>query len=179
MNMKFLFLYPLFFITCLYGDLSTHFKKFASDPTKNNQIKQIDYVYLINLDQRPEKRKKVLSKLEPYGISPFHFPAIYGWDLSIDALNDIGLKFRPGMLKNKWVWQYCTQNDGPQEEFLRDGLYGNTYYCRMTPGAIGCTLSHLSVLQNAYDAGYETIWILEDEIILKKEPHTVSNLIEK
>ena len=49
----------------------------------------------------------------------------------------------------------------------------------MTPGAIGCSLSHLSLLQDAYDSGYQTIWIMEDDIVVKKDPQEISSLIKK
>jgi acetolactate synthase-1/2/3 large subunit len=31
-------------------------------------------------------------------------------------------------------------------------------------GAIGIALSHLSILQDAYDSGYETVWVMEDDV---------------
>jgi GR25 family glycosyltransferase involved in LPS biosynthesis len=49
----------------------------------------------------------------------------------------------------------------------------------MKPGAIGCYLSHLCVLQDAYDSGYKTIWVLEDDIVVEKDPHLLSSYIEK
>jgi len=49
----------------------------------------------------------------------------------------------------------------------------------MSRGAIGIILSHLSVLQDAYDAGYETIWVMEDDIELLGNPHSVSDLISE
>lgn len=178
--MKLFLLASLFFVSSIFGDLTSYFKKIEHDHAKEKPIEQIDYIYLINLDQRPEKLEKMLAKLLPYGIEPFRFPAIYGWDLSIAAINDIGLKYKKGMLKDHWVWQYTKQNDGdPELEFLREELYGNTFYSfNMNPGAMGCTLSHLSVLQNAYDAGYQTIWILEDDVIVNQDPQILNELIK-
>jgi len=49
----------------------------------------------------------------------------------------------------------------------------------MTHGAVGTALSHLSILQNAYDAYAESIWILEDDITVKANPHVLSDYIEK
>lgn len=39
------------------------------------------------------------------------------------------------------------------------GKYG--YHCK--PGVVGCLLSHLSVIKDARERGFQTIWILEDD----------------
>ena len=44
---------------------------------------------------------------------------------------------------------------------------------------IGCALSHISVLKDAYNSGYETIWVLEDDIEVVKDPHLIPKLIDK
>jgi GR25 family glycosyltransferase involved in LPS biosynthesis len=63
---------------------------------------------------------------------------------------------------------------------LSASCFGFTYYSLWTSrGAVGCTLSHLSVLQDAYDAGYQTIWIMEDDISVRGNPHLLSDWIEE
>ena len=160
-----------------FAGFTDHFKKDIGPKTTSNQIKNIDYVYLINLDQRPDKLKNSLSQLSPYNIIPHRFSAVYGWDLSAEALRDLGVKFLPTMLSNRWI------NDGNNDlkrDFLTENFYGKTvFFPGITLGALGCTLSHLSILQNAYDANYETIWVMEDDITVKKDPHLLSTLIEK
>ncbi|HEX2579482.1 MAG TPA: glycosyltransferase family 25 protein, partial [Rhabdochlamydiaceae bacterium] len=42
-------------------------------------------------------------------------------------------------------------------------LRGN-YDRPLTKGMIGCLLSHISLLKEAYDRGYNVIWVLEDDI---------------
>ena len=55
---------------------------------------------------------------------------------------------------------------------------GVAYYSHsLSRGAIGCILSHLSILQDAYDSGYETVWIMEDDIRVISDPHEFSLLI--
>jgi len=49
----------------------------------------------------------------------------------------------------------------------------------MPLGAIGCSLSHISVLQDAYDSGYQTIWVMEDDVEVLDDPHIVSALISE
>lgn len=61
-------------------------------------------------------------------------------------------------------------------EFMKH--YGKTYFCHcVTRGQIGCSLSHISVLKDAWDAGYETIWVLEDDIEVLQDPNSISTLI--
>lgn len=179
--MRMIFTAALLFLSPIFGDLEEYLKKIEHDPLKEKPLEQIDYVYLINLDQRPEKFQKTLSKFVPYGIKPSRFPGIYGWDLSLEAINNIGLKFKEGMFQDRWVWRYDDQNEWePELDFLRPDLLGKTVYSfNMNLGAIGCTLSHLSVLQNAYDAGFKTIWILEDDVTITQDPHKLSTLIVK
>jgi GR25 family glycosyltransferase involved in LPS biosynthesis len=49
----------------------------------------------------------------------------------------------------------------------------------MPRGSIGIVLSHLSILQDAYDSHYETIWVMEDDIEIIQNPHLLSDLIER
>ncbi len=47
----------------------------------------------------------------------------------------------------------------------------------MNQGRIGCLLSHISVLQDAYISGYNTIWVMEDDVDVKNNPSALSDLI--
>jgi GR25 family glycosyltransferase involved in LPS biosynthesis len=38
------------------------------------------------------------------------------------------------------------------------------YYVRLEGGPIGCLLSHLSIYKDAWERGYQTIWVAEDDI---------------
>jgi GR25 family glycosyltransferase involved in LPS biosynthesis len=49
----------------------------------------------------------------------------------------------------------------------------------MARGPIGIVLSHLSVLKDAYDSGYNTIWVMEDDVQVIQNPHLISSLIEE
>src|SRR5438309_6475026 len=64
------------------------------------------------------------------------------------------------------------------QEVIR--TYGRTYFGRgMERGTIGIVLSHLSVLQDAYNSGYETVWVMEDDIEVVRNPRLISGLIEQ
>lgn len=160
------------------AELSHHLKVDTGEKTEEG-LRNIDFIYLINLDQRAEKLEKCLSQLKPYGISPHRFSAVNGWSLSRGALNDLGVKFLPGMLSGEWVVYFPLEGQRVFD-FLREECYGKTFFSRwMTPGTIGCALSHLSVLQDAYDSGYQTIWIMEDDILVERDPRLLSSLIDK
>jgi len=153
----------------------------CENKVEGEQVKGIDFIYLINLDFRPDRLKNSLEGLAPYKIVPYRFPAVIGKELSAEALNDLGLSFQEGMEEDYWVNHFPVEGKGHMErEFLCQRCYGKTVFSKyMRKGAIGCTLSHLSVLQDAYDSGYETVWVLEDDICVKREPHYISTLIER
>lgn len=149
--------------------------------TISNPFRNIDFIYLINLDQRPEKLYNTLKQLSVFDIVPCRFPAIYGWGLSLETLNDIGLNFQQGMQGDQWCVYYPLQGNGEyQFEFLGDSSVGKTCFSRwISLGAIGCTLSHLSILEDAYNAGYELIWVMEDDILVCGNPLFLSGLIDE
>src|ERR1700744_788748 len=71
------------------------------------------------------------------------------------------------------------ENGEPQHEEPMQ-VYGRTYFCHcLSRGAIGIVMSHLSILQDAYDSGYETIWVMEDDIEFIRNPLVISDLIDK
>ncbi len=171
----------LFFSFTLSADLSPYLRPNFGNAAKNSSIKNIDAIYVINLDQRKEKLAKMVQQLNPYGIQPYRFSAINGWDLSLKEIQEVGVKFQKNMIHGKWVLTYSNK-DSPQEEFelTRGSLEGQTCFSiGVIPGAIGCLLSHLSVLQNAYDQGYETIWVLEDDASIQDNPHKLTEYIHR
>lgn len=164
-----------------FGEFKDHLRLIIDKPKLDVPIKHIDYIYLINLDQRPEKYQKGMEQLVPYGILPYRFSAIYGWDLTTETLNAMGVEFQERMHDSEWAFYAHKELDGALDyDFLREDLYGQHFYSKcMSVGGIGCYMSHLSILQDAYDSGYEIIWILEDEIYVEKDPKILGDLIEK
>jgi GR25 family glycosyltransferase involved in LPS biosynthesis len=173
----------LFFIsasTCLLGGLENYYKKITDKSTANySTIKNIDFIYMINLDQRPEKYAQSMDEFAPFGITPYRFSAVNGWEMSIDDINQVGIKYEPWMKNDLMGTYYLPENNGqPADEILH--VEGKNYFCHcMSRGAIGIVLSHMSILKDAYDSGYETIWVMEDDIEVLKDPHLLSNYIEK
>lgn len=171
--------------------LESHFKNIERK-SQPPQIQHIDFIYLINLDQRPEKLEYIAKQFDSYGLKFFRFPAIYGWDLSREDFEDLGVYFLPGMRSMEQdrriayngqilVNPLSTAKPEVPGEFWRLGpqfYYKNCFSVSMKAGAIGCTLSHLSILQDALDSGYETIWILEDDVRLCSDPRNLGKWID-
>ncbi len=169
----------IFLLVCsrlLHADLEDHFKRIdhPEHASASHCMCNIDFIYMINLDQRPEKWKMSLEQLAPYGIIPWRFSAVNGWELSLEIINDVGLKFSHEMDGGFMATSYHTFE--PSHEIIEN--IGQTYFVHCMPrGAIGCILSHLSILQDAYDRGYETIWVLEDDIEVIRDPRILPDII--
>jgi len=164
----------------LHSNIRDHLKKAENkSEVPSHQIPNIDFIYMINLDQRPEKFAASMEQLIPYDIYPYRFSAVNGWELTLEAINDVGVKFQPWMPNDLMGTTYLIEGQGePVHEIMQHPEY--TYFCHcMAKGTVGIFLSHLSILQDAYDSGYETIWIMEDDIYIRKDPHNLSDVIER
>jgi GR25 family glycosyltransferase involved in LPS biosynthesis len=173
-----LFLVFLFHLGDLFSGIEQCFKP-AKDKTNTNNMPQIDYIYMINLDKRPEKYQHTMDALAPYGIYPYRFSAVNGWELSFDDMDEAGIKFARGMENGPLasVYRHIEGKEIKSNEIMKE--VGVTYYCHsLSRGAIGCYLSHLSVLQDAYDSGYKVIWVLEDDIRIVKDPRQLSYYVQ-
>ncbi len=175
---KWIVLCFIFASNMLCAGIEDYFKK-ISDKTESHQVRNIDFIYMINLDEREEKYQYSLEQLAPYRIFPYRFSAVNGWKLSLEAINDIGLRYESWMQGGIWGTYFPIEGAGSFFHELmqpRDKKY--FCYC-MSRGAIGIALSHLSILQDAYDSGYETIWVMEDDIEVIRNPFILSELIEE
>jgi GR25 family glycosyltransferase involved in LPS biosynthesis len=170
-------LFFLFYCIGLQAKLEDHFKT-AENKSGVSRMRNIDYIYLINLDKRPEKFSQSAEQLIRYGIIPYRFSAVNGWELSLEAINDVGLKFRPGMTPLTATAYPLETGGDPIYEYM--SIENRAYFVHgIARGTIGCALSHLSVLKDAWEAGYGTIWVLEDDIQVLNDPHVLSDLIDK
>ena len=156
-----------------------HFKKVENKPEKK-QIRNIDFIYLINLDARPEKLKKTMRNFARYGISPHRFPAILGWGMPQETFDDIATPLLPGAAFDRFVSFRPGQVRFMGKQKLNEFSVGkHCVHYTTSAGALGCYLSHLSVLYDAYQSGYETIWVLEDDAACTEDPHVLIDEIDK
>ena len=174
-----------FFILCLigtslFGGVKDHLKPVEGKESAYS-MPNIDFIYMINLDHRQEKFDLSMEQLETIGIYPYRFSAIYWEDLSFEVINDLGVIYESGMRRDIKATTYFIDEHG--ELTWRHGYTqtpGITYYSHyLSRGPIAIILSHLSVLQDAYDSGYETIWVMEDDIQVMSDPWELSTLIDK
>jgi len=173
-------LFPVTIVCFFYLDagVETYYKPAINKPEQNG-IGNIDFIYVINLDQRPEKFERTKNSLEPYGIVPYRFSAVNGWQLPNKAFDELGVIYEPWMPHGPICTVYRHEPDGTEyishEIMKQEGIayYG---HC-LSRGAIGCLLSHLSILQDAYDSGYKTIWIMEDDIKVVRDPNELSFIL--
>jgi GR25 family glycosyltransferase involved in LPS biosynthesis len=172
----FLVIASLYFVD-LFGGVEDYFKK-AENKTADPQMGNVDFIYMINLDKRPERYERTMKALRPYGISPYRFSAVNGWELSFQALEELGIVFEAGMKPGPiaTVYRHDEGKEYLSYEVMKEP--GISYYSHsLSRGAVGCLLSHLSVLQDAYDSGYNVVWIMEDDIRVVSNPHEISFLI--
>lgn len=178
MSVRVVFIALTMIIGTLFSDVEDHFKKITGPRPTDQGLSGVDFIYMINLDQRPEKYQMSLEQLKPYGITPYRFSAVNGWELTFDTVADVGVVLAPGMSLGNWGTCYLPENNWePHHELVEK--FGRTYFCHcMSRGAIGICLSHLSILQDAYDQGYETIWVMEDDVQVLRDPHLLSDYIK-
>ncbi len=176
----------LFFLTDtprLFSDIFQYVKK-AEMKEEGQQIKNVDFIYVISLDGRPEKYEMTREQLQKYGITPYRFSAVNGWELSLDQINDIGIKYDPNTMKQNLMG---TTYD-PEACRGLDTLYhhemmsvpGRPYFCHcLSRGCIGILASHISVLWDAWNSNYNTVWIMEDDIQVIQDPRLITKMIRK
>lgn len=157
------------------------FMKRLENKTLGHGLEGIDYIYMINLDERPEKFAQTVKEFEPFGINPYRFSAVNGWKLPREVLCHVGVKFLPGQDREKFMASIYQEEEGHEylsNEFIQSN--GKAHFTLgMSRGAIGIVLSHLSVLKDAYDSGYHTIWVMEDDAEPIEDPRTIPSFIQK
>ena len=176
--MKRILLILISWLSAFHGELADHLKK-AEGKLPIHRMRNIDFIYMINLDERPEKFAFCKAELGKYGIIPYRFSAVNGWTLPLEVINDVGLKYQPWMTEGQRGTCFLPElGRSPFYEIM--SAVGRTYFCdQFFLGSIGVVMSHTSVLQDAADSDYDTVWIMEDDIEIIRDPNLLSDLIER
>jgi len=142
-------------------------------------MRNIDCIYMINLDRRPEKFAICRKALSSYGIDPWRVSAVNGWELPLEIVADVGVKYESWMSQGMRGTCFPKEGGGlPSYEPIQ--TVGKTYFCdQFFLGSIGIVMSHASVLQDAIEAGYKTIWVMEDDIEVIQDPNLLPSLIDR
>lgn len=99
----------------------------------------LDAIFMINLERRPERRKKMEQSFREIGLAVETIAAVDGQTLDDDMLDELGVQFLPG--------------------------YADPYHNRpMTKGEIGCFLSHFWIWEKMRMENLNEILVLEDDI---------------
>ncbi|XP_064539541.1 glycosyltransferase 25 family member [Drosophila montana] len=99
----------------------------------------LDNIFMINLQRRPERRRKMEQLFVELGLQVEHFAAVDGKQLNAQLVQEMGISFLPG--------------------------YEDPYHHRpMTMGEIGCFLSHYRIWQQIVQRQLRQVLILEDDI---------------
>ena len=177
-SLKFLLAVLLFLIAPdLKADVVSHLRKMNYDNAPSG-IDGIDCIYMINLDERPEKWKASISQLKPYGLKIRRLSAVNGWTLSNSTLEAIGVKYQPGMRTDLLGTRFDKNKRKITERIFKHK--DKAYFTEdISLGAIGCALSHLSVLLDAYKKNYDTIWVMEDDILVVDHPKKLARRVKE
>jgi GR25 family glycosyltransferase involved in LPS biosynthesis len=131
--------------------------------------------FVINLSIRPDRWQYAQRTLAVLDVVPNRVPGVLGRDLPLEALKSIGVPWAADLAPcriRSWSSGQC--RDGPVQ-----GARGCVFKHRLSMGAIGCTLSHLSILKRAEELDLNRIWILEDDPVVLCSTEAVQNLINK
>ncbi len=117
-------------------------------------IDSVDTIYMINLDRRPERLAYTKQLLSQYGLYANRVSACDGLLISETTVQELIGPYYENTLLN----QHPTRSIYP---------------------AIGCFLSHLSILQDAYEREFNVIWIIEDDIKVVGDVQQIPMLLSK
>lgn len=107
---------------------------------------KIDFVYIINLNTPNEEINSKIQQVSwPYPLNYYILDATNGWEV-IDNSSLTPYKFKAA----KW-WKIDSSNKFHNRD--------------VTPGEIGCMLSHYQCVKLAHEGGYNNILILEEDFV--------------
>ncbi len=149
------------FITCILLHISVFAEEDCISPVfsllspieiveENSGLEEIDCIYAINLKERPERWNLLQEQFSEQKLRVNRVEAINGWKIPVEQ-------------RNKLV--------DPRLNPSRDLM--------LTGGEIGCSLSHLSIYQDALERGFQVIWVCEDDIRFNGKVEGVSSLVEE
>ncbi len=120
-------------------------------------------IYVINLDRSQERLKNIDQQLKSYNLKYTRFAAVDGYDINLTnkSNGDLGtgrdIKNKNYKLDSKYEYEIQTN-------------YGKLTHKPTTPiltaGELGCSCSHLHILQNIVKNNIKYSLILEDDITL-------------
>lgn len=128
-----------------------HFLRPIQLENTSSGLKGIDCIYVINLDERPNRWDYTKQVFSEQKLTPNRVSAVNGWKIPTDRILSL--------------------LDGDASPLMNAG--------KLMKGAIGCLLSHVSVYKHALEQGFTTVWICEDDLVFKQKAKKLSVLVNK
>ncbi len=119
------------------------------EETSFSGIEGIDAIYLINLDRRGDRLAYMKQLFLEHGLHAQRLSACDGERLSLETIKTL------------------------------IGPYSNSSLLKRHPGAVGCIISHISVLYDAFIRGFKVIWVLEDDVEILENPKQLNVLMKQ
>ena len=122
----------------------------------------LPHTYVINLDRDTERYQFMKEQLNRVGMEHERFPAVDGYKLEIEDLSTgevfLGQEIKNGrsLSKKAKYLVHCPTTDWIYN-FSRRKQY-------LKAGEFGCVASHLEVLKDMKEKGYEFALVLEDDV---------------
>ena len=158
MALFFLFLFNMCgYFPTVYGKTGAYYHSFTTPlltytksitlTSPRSNVEGVDCIYVINLDDRPQKWARVKSLFDKRWLGVNRVSGINGRKLSTDTKKVLLGPYFPG---------------------INGGLGG---------GHIGCFLSHLSIMKDAYERGFDVVWVMEDDVEFLDDVDEVPRLL--
>jgi GR25 family glycosyltransferase involved in LPS biosynthesis len=151
MTKRWISLFFLVIISQLYGyrysyitPLVKYLKPIEIAETESG-VEGVDCIYVINLDERPEKWERMQKICSEQGLKVNRVSGINGWKLDDGIIAEIS----------------------------------GSYPLEPIKGKIGCILSHLSVMKDAFDRQFNMIWIMEDDVDFLESVEKIPPLLKE
>lgn len=117
-------------------------------------LDHIDAIYVINLDRRLDRMEHINHIFHSSGLLINRVSACDGkFEISESLIKEL-----TGPYKNCMLYQ---------------GKYGSPQ------ATVGCLLSHLSIIQDAHIRKFQTIWVLEDDVDIIKNPRFITDCLSE
>ncbi len=117
---------------------------------EDSRLEGVDCIYVINLKERLERWQSLQEQFLKQNLRANRVDAINGWKIPIEQRNTL-----------------VDPRLDPSREIT------------LTGGEIGCSLSHLSIYQDALERGFEVIWVCEDDVRFNGRVDRISPLVEE
>ena len=127
----------------------------------------VDKVYIINLKERDDRKKRIVSLIEQEIKQDSNF---LNTEFEIVEATDVRYLSKEGLSEwtkeneyNLWQWKIKKDN------YTFDGHDFNEWDTRdLSKGEIGCAISHYKVWQTAKQEGHKKVLLLEDDAVWKQ-----------